>query len=297
MRWPDFFIVGAPKCGTTALYAYLKQHPQIFLPDHKEPHHFGSDLDFQDQRPPDEAEYAALFAGARDDQKVGEASVFYLLSQRAAEEIHARRPDARILVMLREPVEMLYSFHAQRVFNGTEDLDFLSALEQEPARRRGERLPSRVGLRQGLYYGELVSFADQLGRYLDTFGPEQVKVILYDDFREDPGKAVAEACEFIGVDAWVPDALPVVNANKEARSHLVRSLLWKRPAFLRPFRWVVPLAWRKQAARKVKRWNTRATERAPLEPADRAALQARFAPEVERLAALIGRDLSAWLPE
>jgi hypothetical protein len=298
MRRPDFFIVGAPKCGTTALYRYLQEHPQIFMPERKEPHHFGSDLEFRDQRPPDLEAYLALFEAARPDQRAGEASVFYLRSERAATEIHAFRPDARILTMLRDPVEMLHSFHSQRVFNGTEDLAFAAALEAEPARRRGERLPPRLGLVQGLQYRELAAFADQLQRYLDVFGRDQIWIALYDDFRTDTAGTVRAACRFIGVEPRVPDSLPVVNANKEARSEWLRNLLWSRPQGLRrAVHALVPSqARRRRLSQRLRRWNTRAAPREPLDPDLRERLRKELAPQVERLAILIDRDLSAWLP-
>ena len=101
MRQLDFLIVGAPKCGTTAIHSYLSRHPQVFLPTHKEPHFFGSDLDFQDQQRPNREEYSALFAGASPDQRIGEGSVFYLASHLAAREIREHSPNARIIVILR----------------------------------------------------------------------------------------------------------------------------------------------------------------------------------------------------
>jgi len=298
MRRPDFFIVGAPKCGTTALYTYLQDHPRIFMPEHKEPHYFGSDLDFRDQQPPGPREYAALFEPAGPDERAGEASVFYLRSERAAEEIHACCPDARILVMLRDPVDMLHSFHGQRVFNGTEDLDFAAALEAESARRRGERLPRQVGLFQGLQYRALAAFAEQIRRYLDRFGRGAVWIALYDDFREDPAGTVRDACRFIGVEPWAPDSLPVVNAHKEARSGWLRDLQWRKPETLRKVvRLLVPsTAMRRRMGRRLRRWNTRVTPRAPMDPELRERLRRELAPQVEELAALIDRDLSAWLP-
>ena len=185
---PNFFIVGAPKCGTTAMNDYLSQHPEVFVPDIKEVHFFGSDLHFTKGALRDEGAYRALFAGATQPRR-GEASVWYLYSRTAAAEIHAFSPDAKIIVMLRNPAEMLYSQHSQFLYNGNEDLtDFWEALAAEPERRAGRRVPVSAHLVDGLFYSETVKYAEQLGRYFDTFGRENVHVILYDDFRADlPG--------------------------------------------------------------------------------------------------------------
>src|SRR5882672_1680365 len=114
MRKPDCFIVGAPRCGTTAMYTYLGQHPEIFMSARKEPHFFGTDLS-SPALVRDEQQYLSLFAKAQNEKRAGEASVFYLYSQRAAREIHAFCPSARIIIMLRNPVEMMYSLHSRHL--------------------------------------------------------------------------------------------------------------------------------------------------------------------------------------
>jgi len=148
MRTPDFFIVGAPKCGTTAMSDYLRQHPEIYMPQRKEPHFFGSDLDAPyPYFIRDKEQYFSLFAEAKDEKRVGEASVWYLYSKRAAFEIKEFCPTASIIIMLRNPVDMIYSLHSQRLFTGNEDIpDFEEALEAEEDRKRGLRIPSRTYL-------------------------------------------------------------------------------------------------------------------------------------------------------
>ena len=125
-RKPDFFIVGAPKCGTTSMFHYLRQHPQIFMPDNKEPHYFGKDLiKMSDEFIDNEDEYLNLFKDAKSDQKLGEASTFYLYSKSAYKEIKEYNPDAKIIIMLRNPIDFLHSLHSQLLFSGYEDeLDF-----------------------------------------------------------------------------------------------------------------------------------------------------------------------------
>src|SRR5215469_3235484 len=150
---PDFFIVGAPKCGTTALNHYLAAHPDIFMAK-KETHFFGADLRFGPQlqfyrQYPDE--YSAEFAAWNGQARGGETSVWYLFSQKAAEEIKAYNPDARIIIMLREPVAMLYSLYCQFVADGNEYLPgFKQALAAEAERQAGRRLGRQTYLAQAL---------------------------------------------------------------------------------------------------------------------------------------------------
>jgi hypothetical protein len=177
---PDFFIVGAPRSGTTFMFDYLGAHPQIYAATRKEPQFFATDLDSGSYLDSvtfvrDRDEYLALFAGARPDQLAGEGSTWYLYSKEAASNIHAANPDARIIAMLRHPVEMLYSLHGRRLFGGSEDLpDFADALAAEGDRRHGRRIPPRARNVKALFYREVGRYSEQVERYLKTFGPDRV---------------------------------------------------------------------------------------------------------------------------
>lgn len=291
---PDFFIAGAPRCGTTALYTYLRQHPQVFMPFHKEPLYFGSDLTRRYGRMSWE-EYRALFRDARQGQRVGEASAWYLYSRTAAREIHAASPAARIIVMLRDPVEVMYAQYTMAFFTRQEEItDFAEALEAEEDRRRGRRLPTGLLRPENLFYREMVRFSDQLKRYLDEFGRERLHVIVHDDMRADVAGVYRGVLEFLDVD---PDFQPVfvpVNEHKVFRSRLIQRLIYDPPILraaiprLRRYAPVHALRSRALAA------NSRQVERPPMDPHLRRKLEQELAPEVERLGALIGRDLSHW---
>ena len=140
---PNFFIVGAPKCGTTSMNAYLKQHPDIFVPERKELHYFGSDLAFQRDSFLEEA-YSKHFENWEDQKVGGEASAWYLYSERAAEEIHQFNSDAKIIIMLRNPADMVHAHHSQAMYVGGESItNFDEALDAEEGRRNGTiALPS-----------------------------------------------------------------------------------------------------------------------------------------------------------
>jgi Sulfotransferase domain len=292
---PDFFIVGAFKSGSTALYEYLRGHPQVFMPFHKEPHFFGDDLTRHYGRL-SLAEYLALFRDARPGQRVGEASTWYLYSSSAAREIAEFSPEAQIVILLRNPVDVMYAQHSQMRFRADEELaDFAAALDAEPARRRGERMPPPPVRPETLLYRQSVRFADQLERYIDVFGRERLHIILFDDLVADTQASYREVLEFLGVDqAFQPD-FAVHNENKRVRVGAVQRLAHNPPG---PARGAARLLRRYRLAHRVRdavlRLNSRAEGRAAMDPDLRARLVAEFAPDVDRLATLIGRDLSGW---
>jgi hypothetical protein len=295
MKRPDFFIVGAFKAGTTSLYDYLGQHPQVFLPFHKEPMYFGADLDARYQKM-SEQDYLHLFADARADQRVGEASPWYLYSTAAASEISAFSPSARIIVMLRNPVDVMYAQHSQLLFNQREDLaDFGAALEAEGERRGGERIPAGALRREALFYRHSVRFAEQLRRYLDVFGRERVHIIVYDDLRDDTAGVVRGTFEFLGVDPTQAVDLGIHNPNRSARLGLVQRLIYRPPG---PLRRLMPWLRRFPLAHRVRDMvvaaNSQPEDRAPMDPELRRRLTRELAPQVAELGQLIGRDLSAW---
>jgi hypothetical protein len=295
LRLPDFFIVGAPKCGTTALYHYLRQHAQVFMPEKKEPHFYGSDL----QAPHfirDRQAYAALFAAARPDQTVGEASIWYLCSERAAAEIKADRPEARAIIMLRNPVDMMYSLHSQRLYSGRENLaDFAAALAAEDERRLGRNLPAYPYPVNGLLYREVADYAPQVERYLRAFGRQRVHVIVYDDFASATERCYAETCTFLGISAQPRPRFEIVNPNKRRRSRSVLDGQRRIYPLVRPLaRSAVPPPARRAVFRLWTRLNTRYAPRPPLAPELRRRLQDEFRPGLEALSRLLDRDLSHW---
>lgn len=292
---PDFFIVGAPKCGTTAMYAYLRQHPQIFMPYHKEPLFFGADLGSRYGRMT-RAEYQALFAGARPDQRVGEASAWYLFSASAAAEIHAFAPSAKIIIMLRNPVDVMYAQHSQLLFNRQEDLaDFGRALAAEPDRLRGERLPPGAVRAENLYYREMVRFAPQVDRYFREFGRSRVHVTLHDDLRADTPGVYRQVLRFLEVDDAFTPQFEIANPNKAVRLGALQDVLYQPPAAVRR---LFPRLRRYRAIYRLRdlllRANSRPRARPPMDPDLRRRLTVELAPDVAELGALIGRDLSAW---
>src|SRR5579864_2296553 len=212
-EFPDFYLVGAPKCGTTALYDFLRQHPEIFLPSTKELLFFGSDLSYPTRL--SEKDFLAHYADRRGERRVGASHTAYLQSVRAAEEIRARRSDADILVMVRNPLEMLPSWHSELLLETIEDIEDLEgALDAENDRRQGLRLnrAARNSYVEALYYSEVAAFSYQVERYLDVFSAAHVHVILHDDLRRDPEGTYRAALAFLGVDDTFTPMFAVLNA-------------------------------------------------------------------------------------
>lgn len=299
---PNFFIVGAPRCGTTSLYRYLGQHPDVFLPSVKEPRFFAPDLDSGSEwdarafvRDPER--YASLFRPGEGRSARGEATSLYLFSEVAAERIRAYRPDARILALVRDPVEIVVSFHKVRLLNSNETLrDLGEALDAEADRREGRNLPPKVQIPKACQYRDVARLAGQLERYDERFDPSRIRVILFDDFVADPRGTVRDVFGFLGVDP-APAAtidLEVHNERRRARSERLKRWRNRPGAVTRAAARVMPGAAVRIVKRAVRRMNATTEGTSGASESVRARLRAEFRDEVLRLEARLGRDLSAW---
>ncbi|ACY18990.1 sulfotransferase domain-containing protein [Haliangium ochraceum] len=277
---PNFFLVGAPRCGTTSMYLYLKQHPAIYLAVIKEPLYYCRDLSAPSFAVTERADYQRLFSDVGTEIIVGEGSVWYLLSKVAARAIAADAPEARALVMLRRPVDMMASLHALYLRTGNEDLaDFAEALAAEPARARGQRLPAGAYFPEGLQYTRVARYAEQLERFIDALGRERVHCVLFDEFARDPAAAVRDTVRFLGLDPEVAIDIEPARARARVRARVLRQLRRIPPAL----RAKLKLGDEHEGAR-----------RAPVSAALRAQVARALAGDVARLGMLLGRDLSHW---
>jgi hypothetical protein len=233
-RMPDFFIVGQPKSGTTALYSMLNRHPQIYMPDTKEPGYLAAELHVRKPPRPERNvitfdDYASLFEAAEPEQRVGEATPFYLWSRTAASRIAEVAPGARIIATLREPASLLHSLHLLlvRIYAETET-DLRAAIELEQQRREGRAIPRHTYWPELLRYSEQVRYVEQLRRYHDVFAPEQILVLIYDDFRDDNEGTVRKVLRFLDVEDTLPisvtEANPTVRVRSRRLHHLVHAM-------------------------------------------------------------------------
>jgi Sulfotransferase family len=230
-RWPNLFIVGAGKAGTSSLADYLGQHPDIFMAPVKEPHFF-SDADPR-LTPPikDEEAYLRLFAGASTEKLRGEASVSYLWDTASPRAIKRASPDARILVLLRDPVDRAYSHYWHAFKNGVETRSFQQAVEDELA---GVRPP---GLEP---YLERSRYAEALARYLDVFGAS-VYVLFFEDLVRDAAGELRKVFAFLDVEPAFAQRLDtgIRNAFALPRNRLAGTML-RSPRVRKAARAVVP---------------------------------------------------------
>lgn len=295
MKKPNFFIVGAPKCGTTAMNDYLSQHPEIFMAP-KEIHYFGKDLKLSTAV--SEPEYLAYFQSAKEEKIIGEASVWYLFSKTAAAEIKSFSPQAKILIMLRNPVDMLHSLHSEHLYSGNEDiLDFETAINFDAQRRNGHHLPNAVDFYELPLYRDAVAFSEQVKRYLQIFGNNQVHIILYDDFLANPKKETKETLKFLELDSEVDINYRVINSNKQIRFFFLHRLIKKPPLVLRSIvRFFFPFKRLRHAMmRFLFRHNIKITKRSEMNGSLVVRLKEELATEIKLLGKLINRDLSKWL--
>lgn len=300
---PTVFIVGAPRCGTSSLYHLLDAHPQVFMSRPKEPHHFGADLEIRPRLHASREAYLALFEGAGDVRHAGEASVLYLYSRTAPAEILALSPDARIIVMLRDPVEFVPSLHAHNLLLTYEDVrDLAEAIALEPERRAGRRIPPGCVAPLALQYTSLARYADHVRRYQEAFGRDRVLCLLLEDLHDRPEEVRDRTFSFLGLDRTGLPSLGRHNPRQRWRhQRLGRALLSayrhaaglgsRLPTRLLRTSALVAVAGLFYLPLKL---GVSAAPTTTLPRDLRRKLQDQLRDDVERLGELIGRDLSAW---
>lgn len=297
MTLPTFLVIGASRSGTTSLQHYLGQHPQIHMSPVKSPNFFvagdpipaweGETLrTMAGQWVTDRAKYEALFAGAREEVAIGEVSPVYLQSREAPRRIHETCPGARLVAILRQPVDRAYAHYLGRRRDGLEHREhFRDVVEAELARP----LPDEVAF--GSYLG-CSRYHHFLTGYFDRFPREHIRIFLFEDLQADAGALLEDLFGFLGVDRTVrPDTSGRYNRSGVIE-HPLRRFVWTRTVRLRTaLRPYLPAAVR-DAGRIVQ---GRRLVRAPLDPELRARLVRVLRPDVERLQDLVDRDLSGWL--
>lgn len=297
---PTFVIVGAAKAGTTTLFYALKRHPEVFVPEVKEPNFFSYDPDGlvrPGSGPGDRhathwttssADYRRLFAGRRPGQATGEASVSYLYSPVAAERIRAASPQAKIIALLREPSERAWSQYLHMVRDGRETLSFAEALAGEEAR-------IAQGWEFGWHYRSMGLYADAVERLYRHFPGDRVRLYRFDDLMQDPAATLADVLAFLGLrDDVALDPGARHNRSGEVRSKLL-ARVFNRPSRLRSaLRDALPSGFAHAMMEAVRRLNMK--EGKPAMPASvRAELRRFYRHDIERVQRRSGLDLSRWL--
>jgi hypothetical protein len=303
VRRPNLFIIGAPKSGTTSLYEYLRGHPDVFMSEMKEPFYFSPDVASGPKRRQlrhgrDEATYLELFAGAGSEAAVGEASTSYMVSTVAASLVKEFEPNARMIAMVRNPVEVVHALHDERVSHGVEPLtEFAAALDADADRREGRGLPEGA-TPLGATYVEAGKFAEQLDRWFAAFGRDRVHVIVFDDFAADTPASFAGVLRFLEIDPnYRPASFEVHNPSHRMRGGVVGTL--RRSPVGRALRKLVGRVMGERRATRLAREARHSrvarssSTREPLTTQLQTRLEDEFEADVARLGQLLDRDLGA----
>jgi Sulfotransferase family len=304
MSLPNFLIIGAAKAGTNALYHYLRQHPQVYMSPWKEPKFFAfeseADLGFRAANGRDapvnasvildQAEYEELFDDASDGELArGEASTHYLYVEKSPGRIKALIPDAKLIAVLRNPVDRAFSSYQHLVRDDLEPLDFGAALDAE-----AQRIAEHYAY---LYrYTDMGFYSEQLDRYEKTFPENQLCVLLYDDLRSDPEGTCRRIFSFLGVDEdFVPDMSGEYNRSGVPKSRLMHRLINPSAPMKRRLWNVTPRFARERLLDVQTKIVNRNLQRQTMPEPERDRLRDVFREEVGRLETRLGRDLSHWL--
>ncbi|MFV1965103.1 MAG: sulfotransferase [Pirellulaceae bacterium] len=299
MCTPNFFLVGAPRCGTTAMFRWLRRHPHVFLPALKECHYLATDFGrFRSVQT--EEQYRRLFCEVRDEHvAVGEASVMYLYSSVAIENILDRYPQATILVALRNPLELVYSWHGQLLVTMQEDqADFEEAWLRQADRIEGRSLPPHCTVPQALHYSQMGRLGTQVQRLLNKCDRRQVHFVIYDDLVRDVRATYEQLLQALGVAPAGAVSLEVVNQNRAIPSAVLRKLWFRSPAVVGARRRMRSVCGDRIYERVRDALMPRlipARARPPLSPRLRQMLTDEFREDVCRLSDLLHRDFRHWL--
>jgi len=301
MKRPNLFVSGLPRSGTSSMHTYLGRHPDIYMTPIKEPNFFCRD--FQEESDAFHGKplyfpyrrldrYMDLYKGWSGEVLAGEASWTNLYSKAAAAAIHDFNPRATVLILLREPVSFLYSFHSAATFAlGEHMTDFEAALEAEPLRKQGKALGKRVITPSWLHYSEFVAYADHVDRYFKLFPREQIKVVLFDDLASNTERVFSDTLAFLGVNAGFRPNFDVVNPNKILKWPRFKKLVLDSPYFRRPLRWALQDKGYATLKNLYKNRIVSYRPRPPLPKELRDRLMRKFSDEVEKISRLLGVDL------
>jgi hypothetical protein len=298
----SFFVVGAPRCATTALSRALAGNPHISFSKPKETHFF---LEDRSDMPVDEIRrlYLSRFHPnlARDSQAIGDGSVSYLYDPNAIRQALAFDSRAKFIVSVRNPVDMLRSYHARLLFLLDEDeKDFSRAWELQDERRAGRNIPKRCRDPRLLQYGQVASLGRQIEQMFEVAGRERCHVVVFDDIVANPGSVYRQLLEFIGVDDDGRREFKIKRGNSSFRSRWLQQLAMNPPPWI--FRLIElsnasTLNRLKGLRKRIKKFNKAPAKRQELSKGIRTTLCDYYRRDVEKLSGLLGRDLSHWVEE
>lgn len=302
LKKPNFYLIGAPKCGTTSLALYLSGHPNLFFCDPKEPFYWNSD--YPELRRKEHlhtlADYESLFSEVSEQESiVAEGSTTYLSSQTAVREIREYNPDALFLAMLRNPVEAMRSFHSELVYTSNEDVeDFEEAWNLQSRRAAGESIPKLCREPAWLQYRKMGSYASQIRRFFELVPEPQRRVYLFDDYSMDTPGTYRQVLSFLGLPDDNRQTFPRLKQSRKKRFEFVHRFFRVPPKPLEP----IAIRVRRYVANQhsgpvgaAKKLFVKSHKRPPLRAEFVEHLKNEFHDDVMQLGELLGRDLSHWV--
>lgn len=295
VRLPNFLIVGAVKSGTTSMYHYLREHPQVFMPFVKEPAFLMSDGSEVGVVRSNE-DYCNLFEPATTERAVGEASTGYLYDSEAPNIILDRLGDIKIIIILRNPIDAAYSLWRHRVREGGEELSFFEAMDAWHHRKDSvDFRRNSPGWIFDYNYAGRPMYTDQVRRYLATFS--EVKVYVFEEVFADLKEHYRDLCRFLGISSKHVPSFAQHNRAGETRSRALRWLLNNRFILKEPFKKIMPMTLRVRLKGTLKKLNTRSIRGDGLTGEDRGRAADVFRSDVRALEQLLGRSLTDTWPD
>ncbi|WP_076750526.1 sulfotransferase domain-containing protein [Desulfatitalea tepidiphila] len=287
---PNFFFIGAPKCGTTSIAFQISQHPNIFISDPKEPHFFEKEI----PRGINSLKvYESLFSKAKKHHIiVGEASTGYLYSQTAVPEILKYSTNAKFLVSIRNPYEMAISLHGQALRGGYENQNnFNIAWKLQKNRRMGLNIPKRCPSHLMLLYENRCALGDQIEKLYQLVSPDKVCIVLFDDLKENPVKFYEKIYDFLDVPCFEASSFPVLNVSSRIRLKFVTDAIKFLGKQKRNFGIYKSFGIAKRVASAV---STQKLEKPIIKNDVLKDMYDKFMPQIEKLERIFSRSLVAW---
>lgn len=296
----DFIIAGQPKSGTTALAQFLSEHPEVCMSQPKEPGYFATDLmqesdefhgkqkHFKIRKPGD---YDKCFAHCEPKQLLSEATTNYLYSTAAANNIYQHNPNAKIIIMLRNPVDFIHSLHTQYVNAVVEDeKDFEKALDLEVVRQDNKEIPSGARCPSLLFYTQRGMYYHQIKRYFDKFPAENILVITNEEFRDNNQATYKKILDFLQVDTDFAPSFKTVKGSETPRLKLINKLL-RVPVIKNGLFTLLPNKWYVRLSHVSRMIILKKQQRNPIDPAFKKRLYTLFFEDISKTSRLLGRDL------
>ena len=279
-NWPNFFIVGAIRSGTTSLYEYLKDVPSVYMSTIKEPGYFSKSVDtalLLTNPIRSKEKYLKLFENVQNETAIGEASPTYLWDPQAPKLIHQQVPDARIIMILRDPVARSYSHYLMGLGIGNETLPYKEAMQKALASEND--YSSRIAM-AGFY-------SEQVSRYLNLFPRENIKIFIFEEFIQDTKKSVQEVLDFLNVDTTIPDDVKIVDNTFDLpvggiSKHFIRNKILRAAV-----RELMP----GDSAANLRKIFRKTSKKPPLSNFDKKLVEEIYREDAKKLENILGRNL------